>query len=208
MPAAGHIRFYMRTGLRCHSSHQRRRSDGGVPFSVQGTKTLLNGPEFLVKGLRCSNALISDAATDELVGNLDLFAGYGVNTVSVFFQGSRFGDVVGYREDATLDPVHAARMGRLIEAADARAIVELIIRQYHPHRVFQWGSLLRPGDFKRYSDIDIAIEGVTDAERFFALLGEAQAMSRFPLDIVQLEKIAPEYADDIRRHGKIVYEHE
>jgi len=92
--------------------------------------------------------------------------------------------------------------------ADAQAIVDLIIRQYHPRRIYQWGSLLRPGDFKPYSDIDIAIEGVTDAERFFALLGEAQAISRFPLDIVQMEKIAPEYADDIRRHGKIVYEHE
>ncbi len=56
--------------------------------------------------------------------------------------------------------------------------------------------------------IDIAIEGVTDAERFFALLGEAQSLSCFPLDIVQMEKIAPEYADDIRRHGKIAYEHE
>ena len=92
-------------------------------------------------------------------------------------------------------------------AADVQAIVALIIRQYHPRRVFQWGSLLRPGDFKPYSDIDIAIEGVTDAERFFALLGDAQKLTRFPLDIVQLEKIAPEYADDIRRYGKIVYEH-
>ncbi len=90
-------------------------------------------------------------------------------------------------------------------AADAQAIVALIIRQYHPRRVFQWGSLLRPGDFKPYSDIDIAIEGVTDAERFFTLLGDAQKLTRFPLDIVQLEKIAPEYADDIRRHGKMVY---
>lgn len=32
-------------------------------FAVQGTHTLLNGQAFLVKGLRCSNALISDAAT-------------------------------------------------------------------------------------------------------------------------------------------------
>ena len=54
---------------------------GQSRFTVQGTCTLLNGREFLVKGLRCSNALISDAATEELVGNLDLFAGYGVNTV-------------------------------------------------------------------------------------------------------------------------------
>lgn len=93
-------------------------------------------------------------------------------------------------------------------AVDAQAIVDMIIRNYHPRCVFQWGSLLRPGGFKPYSDIDIAIEGVTDAERFFALLGEAQALSRFPLDIVQLEKIVPEYADDIRQHGKMVYERE
>ena len=91
-------------------------------------------------------------------------------------------------------------------ASDASDIVALIARQYQPRRIYQWGSLLRPGDFKPYSDIDIAIEGITDAERFFALLGDAQKLTRFPLDIVQLEKIVPEYADDIRRHGKLVYE--
>jgi hypothetical protein len=40
------------------------------------------------------------------------------------------------------------------------------------------------------------------------LLGEAQDMTRFPLDIVQLEKIAPEHAEDIRQHGKLIYERE
>lgn len=91
-------------------------------------------------------------------------------------------------------------------ASDAKAIIALITGEFQPRRVFQWGSLLRPGAFKPYSDIDIAIEGVTDAERFFALLGAAQDLTRFPLDIVQLEKIAPEYAEDIRQHGKLVYE--
>jgi predicted nucleotidyltransferase len=76
-----------------------------------------------------------------------------------------------------------------------------IVQQFAPRRIYQWGALLRPGAFKPYSDIDIAIEGVTDAERFIALLGEAQALSRFPLDIVQMEKIAPEYADEIGRTG-------
>ena len=55
-------------------------------LSVEGTQTLLDGQPFLVKGLRCSNALVSDAAVDELIANLDVFAGYGVNTISVFFQ--------------------------------------------------------------------------------------------------------------------------
>ena len=107
-------------------------------FTVRGDKTCLNGREFLVKGLRCSNALISDAATDELIGNLDLFAGYGVNTISVFFQGSRFGDIKGYRKDATLDPVYAARMGRIIEAADERAMIILVGCLYWSSSQAKW----------------------------------------------------------------------
>jgi hypothetical protein len=109
-------------------------------FTAQGTQTLLNGKAFLVKGLRCSNALISDAATGELIGNLGLFAGYGVNTVSVYFMGNRFGDVVGYREDATLDPVYAARMARIIEAADARAMVILVGCLYWGDSRAKWES--------------------------------------------------------------------
>jgi hypothetical protein len=93
---------------------------------VRGAKTHLDGEPLLVKGLRCSNGLISDAATDELVANLDLFASYGVNTISVFTMGSRFGDVRGYREDASLDPVYAHRMGRIIQAADQRAMLILV----------------------------------------------------------------------------------
>ena len=40
--------------------------------------------------------------------------------------GSRFGDVKGYRVDATLNPIHAARMGRIIEAADRLGVVVLV----------------------------------------------------------------------------------
>jgi len=101
------------------------------------------------------------------------------------------------REDAKL----ARRAAR-----DAEAIIGLIASRYHPRRIYQWGSLLRPGAFRSYSDIDVAIEGIVEAERFFALLGEVEKLTRFPLDIVQLEKIESEYADDIRRNGKLVYE--
>ena len=99
---------------------------GDCVFTVQGNKTYLNGREILVKGLRCSNALISDSETNELIDHLDTFASYGVNTVSVFFMGSRFGDVKGYRSDASLDPVYAGRMGRIIEASDQRGIIVLV----------------------------------------------------------------------------------
>lgn len=89
---------------------------------------------------------------------------------------------------------------------DAAAIIRMLVRDYRPVRVWQWGSLLRPNAVRDYSDIDIAMEGVTDPKHFFELLGKAAAMTTFPLDIVQLEKIAPEHAADIRRKGKLVYE--
>lgn len=95
-------------------------------FSVRGEKTYLDGKEFRVLGLRCSNALLSEASADELIANLGAFASYGVNTVSVFLMGSRFGDVKGYRADGSLDPLYAGRLARIIEAADARGMVVLV----------------------------------------------------------------------------------
>lgn len=95
-------------------------------FGVQGGRTVLDGQPFLVKGLRVSNALISDRSTDELVANLGTFQSYGVNTVSVFLMGSRFGDVRGYRQDGTLEPAYSGRLGRIIEAADRRGMVVLV----------------------------------------------------------------------------------
>ncbi|MBM4027739.1 MAG: hypothetical protein FJ280_20415 [Planctomycetes bacterium] len=109
-------------------------------FTVRGEKTYLNGQEILVKGLRCSNALISDAETQELIDNLDSFAGYGVNTIGVYFMGSRFGDVKGYHEDATLNPEYSARMGRIIEAADRRGMIVLVGCLYWSTSKARWDT--------------------------------------------------------------------
>ena len=67
-------------------------------------------------------------------------------------------------------------------------------------------SISPPGGFRSYSDIDVAVEGITDARTFFQILGEAERMTRFPLDLVQIEKVAPEYAEEIRQYGKVMYE--
>ena len=54
--------------------------------------------------------------------------------------------------------------GRRAQAvSDSGAIVDMIVRKYQPVRVYQWGSVLRPGGFRDYSDIDIAVEGIADA---------------------------------------------
>ncbi len=113
---------------------------GGYAFTVRGDKTCLNGREFLVKGLRCSNALVSDDTTKELIDQLDTFAGYGVNTIGVYFMGSRFGDVKGYKEDGSLDPVYAGRTGRIIEAADRRGMVVLVGCLYWSTSKAKWDS--------------------------------------------------------------------
>lgn len=92
--------------------------------------------------------------------------------------------------------------------AEAQAIVAMIVEKYRPTRVLHWGSILRPEQFRDYSDIDIAVEGITDAEQFFAMYGDAEAMTRFPLDLVQLEKIEPEYRRLIETRGQVVYRRE
>ena len=99
---------------------------GQFIFSVRGDQVLLNGKEIKILGLRCSNALISEESTRELIDQLDNYKAHGMNTVSVFFMGSRFGDVKGYLPNATLNPVYARRMGQIIEAADARGMIVLV----------------------------------------------------------------------------------
>ena len=89
---------------------------------------------------------------------------------------------------------------------DARSIVEMIMRDFAPIRIYQWGSVLEPDHFNEISDIDIAVEGITKAENIFSLLAKASEMTDFSLDIVQIECIAPEFANIIRMKGVVVYE--
>ncbi len=109
-------------------------------FSVNGNKTYLNNKEFLVIGLRCSNALISDKTTNELINRLELYQSFGINTISVFFMGSRFGDVKGYNEDGSLNSIHAERMAKIIEACNARKIVVLVGCLYWGTSNAKWES--------------------------------------------------------------------
>ena len=125
---------------RAPSNPAHARTHSVFTVKPDNTGTLLNGRPFLAVGLLLAGGIISDAKTDELIAHLDEFAGYGVNTISVFFQGSRFGDVRGYREDASLDPVYAARMARIIEAADACGMVVLVGCLYHGGSQGWWRS--------------------------------------------------------------------
>jgi hypothetical protein len=95
-------------------------------LEVRGDRILLNGQPVKVIGLRCSNALISDATTDDLIAALDLYRSYGINTVSVFLMGSRFGDVKGYLPDSSLNPVYTQRLERILRATDKRGMMMIV----------------------------------------------------------------------------------
>jgi len=96
---------------------------------------------------------------------------------------------------------------RLADARkDAAAIIERITSEIKPRRIYQWGSLVRTEHFSEISDIDIALEGLTGPQQYFQALGIAMDETSFRVDIVELEKLHPETAEDIRRRGRLVYE--
>ncbi len=99
---------------------------GTYDVTVSGDRMLLNNTPTKIIGLRCSNALVSDASKDQLINNLPVFKSYGINTVSVFVMGSRFGDVKGYNPDSSLNTTYSARLGEIIEAADAEGMIVLV----------------------------------------------------------------------------------
>ncbi len=89
--------------------------------------------------------------------------------------------------------------------ADFQKIVSHIASTWQPKRIWQWGSLIDGAHFSERSDIDLALEGIDSAEAFFAILGEAERMTRLPVDIVEIERIHPAYAESIRARGRVVY---
>ena len=99
-------------------------------------------------------------------------------------------------------------IARALEQArkDCDRVVAAIARSFDPLRIYVWGSLVEKGRFSPLSDIDIAVEGITDPAAFSALLVEAAEMSRFEVDIVLLEHAHADYAGYIRRRGVIAHE--
>ena len=89
---------------------------------------------------------------------------------------------------------------------DAERIVAMLIQNYRPQRIHQWGSLLRPERFREWSDIDIALEGLVDPLDGLRALDVASTLTQFPVDIVELERIHPAHAKTIREEGRMVYE--
>ncbi len=105
----------------------------------------------------------------------------------------------------------ARRRERLrVLAADAQSdcdrIVRMLVADFDPRRIYQWGSLLTPDRFREWSDIDLALEGLTDPLAGLRALDAACGMTRFPVDLVEMERMHPLHAETIRQTGRLIYE--
>jgi hypothetical protein len=79
------------------------------------------GEPLEVWGVRVASAAAKDEWTEDLVGHLDEYLSYGINTLTVFYQGSSGGSVQAFSPDGRqIDPGVQRRMERIIEAAAER----------------------------------------------------------------------------------------
>jgi len=72
---------------------------------------------------------------------------------------------------------------------DFKAIINLVINEGNPREIWQWGSVLT-GDFRDYSDIDIAVTGL-EYRKFIELAELCQELTKFPLHMVDLDQLDP-----------------
>ena len=93
--------------------------------------------------------------------------------------------------------------GTGIKQQGMREIQELA-EKYEVKRVILFGSRAR-GDFRRTSDIDLAVEG-GNFERFSLDVNE-DTSTLLEYDIVNLDReVQPKLRESIERDGKVIYE--
>lgn len=82
--------------------------------------------------------------------------------------------------------------------------IQELARKYNVNKVILFGSRAR-GDFKRTSDIDLAVEGGDFAH--FALDVDEETSTLLEYDIVDLSRdMQWELLESIKKEGKVLYE--
>jgi len=101
-------------------------------FTIKDDRAYLGGHEVDLWGLRCGNALFSEATTERHIRNLDNMAAHGINTIGFYIQGSNAGwpnaeaGLNGFTRDGRLKPEVGARVERMVREADRRGMVVLV----------------------------------------------------------------------------------
>lgn len=86
-------------------------------------------------------------------------------------------------------------------------IVNILTDALHPERIYLFGSR-SSGNPKRNSDFDIAVEGSSATFRKKRLAKEKldEALGIYSFDLVETEKVSPEFKKLIKEKGKLLYE--
>jgi hypothetical protein len=96
-------------------------------LTTAGDRFLLDGQPFKMWGVRTASASQNAAATAHLLAQLDDYLRHGLNTVTVFYQGSSGGYSNPFSVDGTeIDPAHHARMVEIIAACDRRGMAVVV----------------------------------------------------------------------------------
>jgi len=94
----------------------------------------------------------------------------------------------------------ANRRRRAIQVA--RKAATLLRLEYGARKVLVFGSLVRRGQFTRWSDIDLAAQGIP-SERFYEAVGAVTGISHeFKVDLVDIDSCPASLQDNINAEGK------
>jgi hypothetical protein len=96
-------------------------------LKVDGELFTLDGKPFDMWGVRVASASQNEQFTKSLIANLDEFKAVGINTISVFLQGSSGGFSDPFLENGkSIDPAHWQRTVQIIEACQQRDMVVVV----------------------------------------------------------------------------------
>ena len=103
---------------------------------------------------------------------------------------------------------YAEREKRRQAARDSvRAAAASVFPRYPAvRRAYLFGSAVRPGALRMTSDVDIAIEGVLDAETYFAVWRALEmAAEEWNIEVIELGTDL-RFASRVREQGELIYE--
>jgi len=89
---------------------------------------------------------------------------------------------------------------------EARRLTNLLIdKGYRFKRVYLFGSTLNQKTLARWSDIDLAIEGLR-ADLFFKAYAFLLKEAKFPVDLKPFEDLNKVFKTKVKNEGEIIYE--
>ncbi len=103
------------------------KSAPGVAITTSGPAFLVDGQPFTMWGIRVASASQTQALTDSLIANLEAYESNGLNTITVFYQGSSGGASDPFTADGLgIDAGHESRMEQIVAAARAHGVVVVV----------------------------------------------------------------------------------